>query len=507
MYEFNYENRGSKTFLIYELPAGHELDSMSIGMLLNHKIPGIADTVFTQMDNRKFLRFDVSAKISVNHLFAEPVNKRRLFGVLNGILNAIISVEDYMLLPNSLVFDTDYIFTDINATDPQMICIPLMDENESVDIKQFFKNLIYGIQFDQRDNGDYVVQLINYLNNEHGFSLKDFKLLLQRLAQTKQTPENPSKSSQREQKQTPQRIAPVSTETPVIHEEPQGRNRTPEVISEKKLTDAPIVRREVPSNTFAVDIPPEIPKEKRVTLFYLLQHYNKKNAETYQKQKAYDKARQEAIKQQGKVSHSSGKSDKKSKNVAVSKRNRNADQVQFDIPGQQRLPNQNFVAYEPKSQMMPLSSRQASAEVPSESKPRKPQSRSQVMDSNHLDFGDTISMSDMDNDATVDVGAVSSVMSPWLVRLKTGEEIPINKEEFRIGRGSGYADYRIDDNKAVGHSHAIISYHDENYYVIDTNSKNHTFVDGEPITSNEEVRIVNGTNISFADERYVFRLY
>ena len=50
MHKFTYENNGINTYLVYEIGIGDIVDSMGLGMITNNKIPGLAQTFFTQKD-------------------------------------------------------------------------------------------------------------------------------------------------------------------------------------------------------------------------------------------------------------------------------------------------------------------------------------------------------------------------------------------------------------------------------------------------------------------------
>ena len=102
---FSFENQGTHTYLVYTVGGDDAIDSMSLGMLTNNKIHGLAQTLFTQMDATKYIKYDVSAKISVKQFFSGQVNKKRLIGVFNGIVDAMLSAEDYMIDVNSILLD------------------------------------------------------------------------------------------------------------------------------------------------------------------------------------------------------------------------------------------------------------------------------------------------------------------------------------------------------------------------------------------------------------------
>ena len=56
---FSFENQGTNTYLVYAVSEEDIIDSMSLGMLTNNKIPGLAQTIFTQMDAKKYIKYNV----------------------------------------------------------------------------------------------------------------------------------------------------------------------------------------------------------------------------------------------------------------------------------------------------------------------------------------------------------------------------------------------------------------------------------------------------------------
>lgn len=95
---------------------------------------------------------------------------------------------------------------------------------------------------------------------------------------------------------------------------------------------------------------------------------------------------------------------------------------------------------------------------------------------------------------------------PYLIRMKNNEKIPLDKPVYRIGKEKSYVDYFIGDNTAISRSHANIITREDEYYVVDTNSTNHTYVNDIMIQSNAETRISNGTKLRLANEEFEFRM-
>lgn len=93
-----------------------------------------------------------------------------------------------------------------------------------------------------------------------------------------------------------------------------------------------------------------------------------------------------------------------------------------------------------------------------------------------------------------------------LKRVKTGEQILISKQVFKIGTEKNFVDYCVKDNPAISRSHANIVIENEEYYIMDMNSKNHTFVNGRLLRDAKKVKLIHGSRILLADEEFEFRL-
>lgn len=322
--KFRSENQGVNTYLVYTLPEDESIDSMSLGMLTNNHIPGFAPVSFSQMDEAKHIRYNISSRISVKQLFSGPVNKKRLLGVLNGVVDALLATEEYMLDPRSVILDVDHIYVDVTTCETVLLCLPIaeVEEAEEHDITAFFKKLVFTTLYDQTENSDHVTRLLNFLNSSEAVSLVDFKALLMEL-------------------------------------------------DGKQLDN----------------------KEKK-----------------------------------------SDESDKKIK---------------------------------------------------------KP-----------VNFGLTTDLSLVKGKTVV---LKEEEKGPYLLRVANQETIPLNKHVFHIGKEEGYVDYYVDNNPAVSRCHAYIIAREDAHYIVDTNSLNHTYVDGKQIPSGVETKLSDGSKFRLANETFEFR--
>lgn len=464
---FTYENQGTTTFLVYEVAENEAIDTMSLGMITNNRISGIAGTVVTQMNTKKYIKYNVSAKISVKQFFSGAVNKKRLLGVFAGITDAMLSAEDYMIDPNMLILDLNYIFADVSTCETVLICLPTFgDSASSTNLGAFFKQIMFTTQFDQTENCDHVAKIINYLNSTPVFSLTDFKGLINNLLN--------------------KNIPSTSAPQPRIQPSPQvvTQPKAPAVAVPQPTVPSPAVNqpslaKQPPFNKPAVSVPNIPPKsaqlvppkaqqqqtkqedQKNISLFYLLQHYNSENAAAYKAQKEEKKR-------------------KKSGQTAP----------QVTPPASQPTPVA-VGSFQPAPQPATV--------VPTAIPQGQPMSFGETTVLGGAAIGETTVLNG-------DQAVAARSLAPMLIRIQNKERIAINKPVFRIGKERSYVDYFIGDNTAVSRSHAHIISRDGQYFIMDTNSTNHTYVNGAMIQSNIEVKLNSRDKIVFGNEEFEFRL-
>lgn len=560
---FTYENQGNNTYLVYKIGASDNVDTMSLGMITNNKIDGIVPTLFTQSDTDRFIKYNISAKVSAKEFLSGVVNKKRLLGVFISVLKAIKSTEEYMIDARSLLIDLEHIYVDVSKCDAMLVCLPLVRQNESVNIPMFFKQIMFSTQFDQNENCDYVAQIINYLNSTPVFSVDAFEKLMMdidadnlNIAASKavagqQKPVQPQSQSQSQQPKPMQPAMNQLKNTQVQTNMPsQGKMQSQrETQSANNVVQPNQVNFAVPnmnpqnqnrinnnvqmgtniSGTYV-----ETTSEKQMPMFGLLTHYSKENKQIYERQKAQRKAQKEAEKN----------------GAAMPGQNVKASNASFAIPGQppQQRPQpaqaqpQNVMPQQPQQQFaqpqrqftqsnqpqhqfaqpqpMPQAQQKPAQQV--QPQPVQNQNTNTGMTGNPSvppqilenmtkagNFGETtvLGVGSEAGETTVLGTSQAQIIKPYLLRIKNNERIELNKPVFRIGKERSYVDYFVSDNTAVSRSHANIINKDNKFYIVDTNSTNHTYVNGSMIQSNVETKIEHGTKIRLANEDFEFFMY
>lgn len=482
---FTFETQGTNTYLVYQIGEEDRIDSMSLGMLTNNKIPGLASTIFTQMDMTKFVKFNVSAKISVKQFFNGPVNKKRLIGVFNGIVDAMMSSEEYMIDPSTILLDLDYIFADVSTCETILICVPLEGYSNGVKLGDFFKNIMFNTQFDQTENCDHVAKLMNYLNSSPVFSLDEFKKVLETICKAS-APEvkkiDPAPAADKGGSNQPKvngGTTPANGGT--VN---NGGSNQPKVNGGTTPANGGSSGLQTPPP--AVDAVQPAKKEKKPGLFSGLF------------KKDTDKAKTQPTKKPANAGGSPS----------------------YPVPGMEgggiAIPGQPDPVVEKKTASgageQPANNSGSTKPATTNGGSTSGGTTPPVTPRGHAaNFGETTVLNKGNIGETTVLNAAAQQqqkqIAPHLIRVKNNEKISVNKPVFRIGKERSYVDYFIGDNTAISRSHANIVSRDGAYYLVDTNSTNHSFVNGEMIPSNEEVQIEHGTKIMLANEDFEFRLY
>ena len=512
---FSFENQGTHTYLVYTVAGEDTIDSLSLGMLTNNKIHGLAHTHFTQMDSEKYIKYDVSSKIPVKQFFFGVVNKKRLLGVFNGIVDAILSAEDYMLDINSILFDLDYIFVDVSTCETVMVCLPVIsDDLCETDISSFFRNIMITTQFDQTENCDYMAKILNFLNSNPMFSVSDFKKVLLSMEENSAVNTIQQPVAQPVVQPPVQQAPQPAVQSAPVNEQPAQPVAKPAQPAQAKPQRAP----QPPAPKAPPKQPPAPPapkapagnqgaQEEKISWFYLMQHYNSENAAKYKAQKANKKAAAPVKAPQQPAPRPAN---------VPNKPNQNPGQFAFAVPGQQpAVPNTPSPAQAP----VPPAQQSAPRPVQQPVQPKAPvqqpvvsqpvYTQPQMPQGQTMNFGETTVLGGGSGigETTVLGASPASQTIPNLIRTRNNEKIILNKPVFRIGKERSYVDYFIGDNSAISRSHANIISRDGEYFVVDTNSTNHTYVDGVMLQSNVETKITHGSKIRLANEDFEFKLY
>ena len=484
------ETQGIYSYLVIEIEEKDIIDEFSLSMISNNKIEGLIPLVFTQLDDKKYFKYNISSKVPAKNFFERTVNKKHLIGVFESIADVLIASDEYMLDSDKILLNLEYIYVDVSTSKAELIYLPLDNNENDTDIKEFLKDIVCSKQFDQTENCDYVAKLLSFINSSETFNVYEFKKLL---AEIKLQPAEVQQNKVRnEKKQSTVKQVENKIEKPKAQNVQQLRNEQFSIAKENNKPNVNINRSlEQHKTTISVPNSPDKKekKEKGMSMFHLLMHYSKENKEIYKQQK------QEKC-------QSDNKKQKSSTPMYY-----DIPKTNFAVPGVE-TPNQrtNMQLQEnienKKTSKPPIQNIQPDVVI---------QPRDSYRDVS-ADFGETTILNNgMDSEGTTvlseqDTSLENSSIKPYLVRLKNNEKVLIDKPRYRIGKEKSYVDYFIGDNTAVSRSHADIITSGEEYYILDMNSTNHTFINDEKIQSGVQVKLNDGDRVKLGNEEFKFML-
>ena len=559
---FSFENINMNTNLVYKLEENDKLDHTTIGMLSNNKISNICSAKYSQVDNDIIIKFDVTSKVPAIQVFSGVLNKKWVMGLLESIYSAIVETQKYMLDLRQFVLNLNYIFMDVSTGQMDFICLPLLNM-ENNDILSFIKDIIFNATFSQNEDNRYVSAIITYLNTEKKFSIDSLKKLIDSINNNSFT--NTTTTVQQNNIPMQQNVQHnnIPVQQNVQHNNipvqqnvqqnniPMQQNVQQNNIPIQQYSNVQNTRKKS-GNKVAVPTVQSIPNvqaeqqlpinlqenEKKMSWLYLMCHYNKENSAKYKAQKAQKKNNAGV---QNSLDYSNA-----NQNFQIPTNNkrdfaRNIPQaqqplqsVQASVPlVQNQIPQTQIPVQQMqnKSQQIPISNsvvlnNAQSVQGSVESAGNKVQNlHNQTQDVNsavsndvfspnysttNADYGETTVLGgDNAYGETTVLGEENyqNKISPYLIRVKNNEKISINKAMFRIGKEKSYVDYFIDDNTYISRGHANILCKDGRCYIVDNNSRNHTYVNGEMITSGNEVELKNGDTIKLANEAFEFKVF
>lgn len=467
-WNFTYENQEASSFLVYKLESDDQLDTLGMGMLSNNQIPHILPLLYTQIDEERYLRYAVPSRIPLENFLDGMVSKERLLNVLMGICDAVEEGQAYMLDSSMLVLDKRYIFANVATGEVALVYLPVIGKTSSTELSGFFREIMFGTQFDSGEDCSYIATVINYLNGSGHFLVTDFKKLLQTLLDQKTPQVRPVQPS-----------APVENVRPVPVSRPaQGTVPTPRpVASPKPMPTTPKpVNVPNPSTPKPMAVPPApkpmaVPPAPKPMAVPPSPKSNTKPAEKPEKKAFSFKL------------PSKKKEPAETPNIPVpGGKEKPQASIPVPIPGKASSANQGFTAVKVQP-----------AEWNNATRP--------------ANFGETSVLSTEIGMTTVlnTPGAVEEKKEAVLIRKKNGQKIVIDKLLFRIGTEKSFVDYWVSDNSAVSHSHADVVNHEGIYYIRDNHSTNHTYVNGRMLQPGQEQMLNDGDQILLGNEPFEFK--
>ena len=571
---FNFETQGPVTYLVCELAPNEELDPLTLGMLTNNHINGLAPVLYTELNSSRFLKYNISAKITANQFFSGTLSRSRALSAFSGILNAICIADDYMIDHSCFVIDPEHIFINVSSCEVALICVPVVVKKDfNKELISFFKNLINGNSLDKSQSDDYVIKILNYINEPSSFNVYGLKNVVETLANAQPAPSNAQNAQP----------AGIAGRFAGSAPQNQNRNQVKDFDATISVNDAPMlfggnqaVNQPLnhPVNNFGgvplsqpVNTPPVAPvKETGSKSNSLFGKSKPKHENKTQPKPAPTPIPNGAnVPSRPPIPNGMNIPGKQPMPNGMNIPGKQPMPNGMNIPGKQPMPNgMNIPGRPPIPNGMNIPGKQPVPSGGQNSKPKKEkksifslfggkkekkhnkketknpaqmpgmqnppanqgafQNQIQPLQIKPINpygvvppgnrqavpvvalqnqFNETTVLDNSIGETTV-LGTNPAPGEPYITRIKNGEITVINKPVFRIGKEKSYVDYFVSDNTAISRSHANIITDNGSYYIEDTNSTNHTYVNGAMVNGNQRVKLANEDSIRLANEEFKF---
>ena len=595
MENITFENQGSEALLVYQLGQEEEIDSLAKGMLENNEISGIIRPFFTQRNADRFLKYEVTSRIPLNeYLYGSAVKKENLMKVLISVAEAVNNASEYMLGEERLLLDPSRIYVNISSKEAVLIYLPVMDFNSGTDLKNMILSLLTSLRYDDRGELEYVVKIINLLNEKNRPDYGDFLLRLRQIAETGGAKaQSQEKEKQSQPSQVPEGSQSIPGNPPAVPPQPVPPAQNPypapptpgysqqqpapapalpglvpvsggEEKGKKKLglfgkkekkekkgkkaepapiPVSPMPAKPAPIGGLGLQIPgqePQLPGQGEPAGMPIpgmqipgMDGQNggvpgvqpvEQDADNGKKKGLFGRKEKSSDENGGKrkgLFSKKEKSEDEVKKPGLFGRKKHDEEFVLPMPDAGAGSPQGMMSAQPPQPgyQQPAYQQPAAAPQtpPAEIKPDPgPLSGDSIIfGSGSSDSGSSTVLlgggnqgeTELLDDGTPAAAGRSAELRPAkLTRVRTRQTVTINQELFHIGSDAGFADFYISDNRKVSAIHADIVAEGGTYYIVDKNSRNHTFVNNEQVIAGAKIPLNSGDRILLANEEFEFRI-
>lgn len=450
MIDLNIKNDEEKVTAEYLLKSNDRIDNLTLGMMVNNDIEGFLSVQPVQVENDRYFRYDITGLVTMKEYLGEYVKKDRLLKVFYGIANTIKESSEYMINWTSFSLEKNEIYVNPETGDVKLLCLPLLTVINDGNICNFFKNVLFSSQFDLDENGDYVGKLITFLNPK-SYTLDKFIYELEDMLGLEHKEVAEEEDEEDEDDTTVEAETDEDTEKTVIEDKSE---------EDTNGTAADTESGEDNDNADESDVENESETDKEEQKEIEETDVEAESDEETEETVAEVESKADTEETVAGTESEEGVEDADAKNE--SEEDKNDTDVETDTE----------------------------QEVVTDSEAE-----------NVVETADDIIVSE------IPPIVARPEIEPYLIRLSNHQEIKIEKDTFYIGKDEENVDYCISDNAAVDDKHAYIIRHGKEFFVVDNNSKNHTYLNRVLIGTDEEIFIPHGAQLRFADEDFEFRMH
>lgn len=432
-----------------------EILSLEHNMLTRNTIDGLVKITYKVFDEKLSYNYDITSKLSLNTFLEKEISSKDILIIFKNIIDIVENSKKYLIGINQILFDCKHIYIDITTLNVFMICIPIkIDRVESnVDFKSFFKDVLSMTQLKKDIYSKDIIDILNILNSSEKYSLL---ALYDRIINILATDKSKSVFIENDNISNSIKKAIKSVD--------KNQTKNVEKLDENDESNIKKINKIEKSEEIIEVIDKEKIQARRDKIS------NKEIELPIQKNLENKKDK----KSKRFIPFSISDILKINKNDEVSE---NMNLIVCEDDGYNENEEESFVECVEKT-------------INSENI-----SKGLIKKQNDNEVGETICINKI------------NICNPYLVSNTSGEIFSIDSNPCRIGKEKKFADILIRENETVSRAHAQIINELGKYYIVDNNSKNHTYINDIQVNSEEKNQINHNDSICFSNEKYTFKEY
>lgn len=537
---FKVRNIGSEKYLSYILNDDCEFDEELLDYLEENKIPELIDIIYEEDDENDYLTYNVTGRTTVDALLSNTVNAEKILGIVRGVASGIVNLRDLGIPASYVILHKGFTYVNPVTYDVGMLCVPVeADANINAEFRTFVKDILTSVKYDDSEDCNYVARLLNLLNTDK-FTVRNFYSQLTELMESAgmqveekfldidgdisvsqstvdtspdtsmdDLPEYKDVSfgeddDSEEEDDTVADVDSLFKDLTFDDSEKQEEGKSVSdgidmsVFDDSVFDDLETGNVDDDSDytealTSDVEVPePQEPKTQS-SLTEVAQTTDgvmEVELERQEEQIPVLISTDEVMDNPPVV-----KNIKINRAKIIQKAVVDAEESRIDNPTEQITAPQymNGEAVEPETNMDPVTSKVETEE--------KKGTGSTV----ELTGGMNV-VKDSDSEVAAAVSKGVPKAMPYIVRVNTGERVMINKAVFKIGKAGRGVDYHVGGNGAISKVHIIIYQREDGCYLKDNKTTNGTYLNGQRLDDNGEMKLSNDAMISIGGEDFIFKL-
>lgn len=175
-----YQNDSTASYLVIKAENNIPVINYQVIMLLNNKINGLLDFSMNYIEENLNCFYNVTSKCTLSGFISRKRFSRNEFLLtILSIINNLYHMKDFLLYENNILLDEKFIFVDPDSMSIYFAYLPF--KNCENDVKTFFTRLIFNlIKFNEEISDNYIQRILEEMKKEL-FNLCSLKLLIENL--------------------------------------------------------------------------------------------------------------------------------------------------------------------------------------------------------------------------------------------------------------------------------------------------------------------------------------